>query len=151
MDVKSAFLNGELQEEVFVTQPPRFIVEGEEGKFLRLTKALYGLRQAPQAWYAKLDTVLVALGFHHSESEHALYMRGGGQWHQRQLIIGVYVDDLVITGVDNTAQLLHWAGGESRRQWSHGEPKGVCFEDIGSRDGGMQSKPHSNRESFKAE
>jgi hypothetical protein len=82
MDVKSAFLNGELQEEAFVTQPPGFVVEGEEGKVLRLTKVMYGLRQTPRAWYAKLDAILIALGFHRSESEHAVYMRGGGQRHQ---------------------------------------------------------------------
>jgi hypothetical protein len=79
MDVKLAFLNGELQEEVFITQPPGFIVEGEEGKVLRLLKVLYGLRQAPRAWYTKLDAVLAVLGFHCSESAHAMYMRGGGQ------------------------------------------------------------------------
>jgi hypothetical protein len=100
MDVKSAFLNGELQEVVYVVQPPGFVVAGEKTKVLRLSKALYGLRQAPRAWYAKLDTVLLALGFHHSESEHAVYMRGGGQRHQHRLIVGVYVDDLVITGGD---------------------------------------------------
>jgi hypothetical protein len=100
MDVKSAFLNGELQEVVYVAQPPGFVVAGEKTKVLRLSKALYGLRQAPRAWYAKLDTVLLALGFYHGESEHAVYMRGGGQRHQHRLIVGVYVDDLVITDGD---------------------------------------------------
>ncbi|KAF0888371.1 hypothetical protein E2562_014193 [Oryza meyeriana var. granulata] len=71
MDVKSAFLNGELIEEVYVRQPPGFTVAGHEDKVLRLDKALYGLRQAPRAWNAKLDETLVALGFSHSASEHA--------------------------------------------------------------------------------
>lgn len=95
MDVKSAFLNGDLQEVVYVTQPPGFIVAGEEHKVLRLSKALYGLRQAPRAWYAKLDTSLVALGFQRSESEHAVYIRGVSK---HRLVVGVYVDDLIITG-----------------------------------------------------
>ncbi|KAF0917106.1 hypothetical protein E2562_016912 [Oryza meyeriana var. granulata] len=78
MDVKSAFLNGELIEEVYVRQPPGFAVVGHEDKVLRLDKALYGLRQAPRAWNAKLDETLVALGFSHSASEHAVYARSKG-------------------------------------------------------------------------
>ncbi|KAF0922593.1 hypothetical protein E2562_039506, partial [Oryza meyeriana var. granulata] len=78
MDVKSAFLNGELIEEVYVRQPPGFTVAGHEDKVLRLDKALYGLRQAPRAWNAKLDETLVALGFSHSASEHAVYARSKG-------------------------------------------------------------------------
>ncbi|KAF0888781.1 hypothetical protein E2562_017781 [Oryza meyeriana var. granulata] len=78
MDVKSAFLNGELIEEVYVRQPPGFTVAGHEDKVLRLDKALYGLRQAPRAWNAKLDETLVTLGFNHSASEHAVYARGKG-------------------------------------------------------------------------
>ena len=55
MDVKTTLLNGELIEEVYVEQPPGFIVKGAEHKVLRLQRALYGLRQAPRAWNAKLD------------------------------------------------------------------------------------------------
>ena len=99
MDVKSAFLNGELREEVHVTQPLGFVVAGKERKVLRLIKALYGLRQAPRAWYAKLDASLASLGFLCSTSEHAVYTRGK---NSHRLIVGVYVDDLVITGEDIT-------------------------------------------------
>jgi hypothetical protein len=62
----------------------------------RLHKALYGLRQAPRAWNIKLDTVLQALGFTRSESEYVVYTRGEGKL---RLLLGVYVDDLVVTGV----------------------------------------------------
>jgi hypothetical protein len=58
MDVKSAFLNDDLKEEVYVHQPPGFAIPDKEGKVLRLRKALYGLRQAPRAWNAKLDSTL---------------------------------------------------------------------------------------------
>ena len=60
MDVKSAFLNGDLAEVVYVAQPPDFVVAGAEQKVLRLQKVLYGLRQAPWAWNEKLHTTLRA-------------------------------------------------------------------------------------------
>ncbi|KAF0934128.1 hypothetical protein E2562_022818 [Oryza meyeriana var. granulata] len=78
MDVKSAFLNGELAEEVYVQQPPGFAVDGQEHKVYRLPKALYGLRQAPRAWNVKLDDSLMSLGFQRSITEHAVYMRSEG-------------------------------------------------------------------------
>ncbi|RLN40738.1 hypothetical protein C2845_PM01G40940 [Panicum miliaceum] len=101
MDVKLAFLNGVLEEEVYVTQPPGFIVPGQEGKVLRLKKALYGLRQAPRAWNVRLDATLKNLGFEQSAHEHAVYGHGHGG---ARLLIGVYVDDLVITG-SNPAEI----------------------------------------------
>jgi hypothetical protein len=95
MDVKSAFLNGDLKEEVYVHQPPGFAIPGKEGKVLRLRKALYGLRQAPRAWNAKMDSTLKEMGFEQSPHEAAIYRRGSGG---KALLVGVYVDDLVITG-----------------------------------------------------
>jgi hypothetical protein len=97
MDVKSAFLNGELSEEVYVIQPPGFVQEGEEEKVLRLDKALYGLCQAPRAWNIKLDHSLCEIGFKKSRCEHGVYARGHGT---SRLLVGVYVDDLIITGSD---------------------------------------------------
>lgn len=97
MDVKSAFLNGELTEEVYVVQPPGFEVEGAEDKVYRLDKAMYGLRQAPRAWNTKLDATLKKIGFEQSPLEHGLYARGTGRG---RLLVGVYVDDLVIVGGD---------------------------------------------------
>jgi hypothetical protein len=93
MDVKSTFLNGDLTEEVYVSQPPGFINRGQEGKVLKLHKALYGLRQAHRAWNAKLDVELKRLGFRKCKIEHGLYTR---EVDQNILIIGVYVDDLII-------------------------------------------------------
>lgn len=95
MDVKSAFLNGELEEDVYVVQPPGFVDEGNPAKVLKLRKSLYGLKQAPRAWNAKLDESLNSLNFVRSATEHAVYTRGSGS---SRLIVGVYVDDLLITG-----------------------------------------------------
>ncbi|WVZ83397.1 hypothetical protein U9M48_030555 [Paspalum notatum var. saurae] len=89
MDVKSAFLNGELAEEVYVAQPPSFITAKHK------RKALYGLKQAPRAWNAKLDASLQELGFARSSCEHGLYTRGV---KQSRLVVGIYIDDLIITG-----------------------------------------------------
>lgn len=95
LDVKSAFLNGELQEVVYVTQPEGFVMKNSERLVYRLFKALYGLRQAPRAWYARLSKYLETLGFTKCPYEHAVYTkREGGE----ALVIGVYVDDLLVTG-----------------------------------------------------
>jgi hypothetical protein len=63
LDIKTAFLNGDLHEEVYVTQPHGFVQKGAENKVCKLKKALYGLKQAPRAWYEKIDAYLDAQGF----------------------------------------------------------------------------------------
>jgi hypothetical protein len=98
MDVKSAFLNGDLQEEVYVQFPPGFSDPTVQGKVLKLRKALYGLKQAPKAWNARLDQELYKLGFVRSVEENAVYKKGTGR---SLLLVGVYVDDLIICGPDS--------------------------------------------------
>jgi len=95
LDVKTAFLNGELEEEVYVSQPEGYAVRGKERKVYKLSKALYGLKQAPRAWNIKLDRSLKELGFIKCFSEQAVYKRGIGK---TAIILGVYVDDLIVTG-----------------------------------------------------
>jgi hypothetical protein len=75
LDVKSAFLNGVLEEEVYVEQPEGFISQGEENKVYRLKKALYGLKQAPRAWNARIDDYLQQNGFIKCPYEHSVYMK----------------------------------------------------------------------------
>jgi hypothetical protein len=72
-----------------------FIVKGAEHRVLRLHKVLYELRQAPREWNAKLDTTLGEHGFTRCIAEHALYTRRQGK---EELIVDVYVDDLIVTG-----------------------------------------------------
>jgi hypothetical protein len=108
MDVKSAFLNDDLHEEVYVEQPTDFIVAGKEHKVFKLKKALYELHQVPRACNAKLDDTLLPLGFRRTPSEHAIYVRRNCNV---QLVVGVYVDNLIITGLAATTS------GRSRRRW----------------------------------
>ena len=94
LDVKSAFLNGVLQEEIYVEQPDGFVIQGEEDKVYLLQKALYRLKQAPRAWYSRIDDHLLNLGFVKSLSEATLYIR---LKDDDILIMSLYVDDLLIT------------------------------------------------------
>jgi len=96
LDVKSAFLNGPLEEVVFVSQPPGFEIAGKEDMVYKLHKALYGLKQAPRAWNKKIDQVLIQIGFRKCSVEFGVYVQklsDGGT-----VIICLYVDDLLITG-----------------------------------------------------
>jgi transposase InsO family protein len=92
-DVKSAFLNGELIEEVYVEQPRGFEVKGKEDCVYKLTKALYGLKQAPRAWYSKIDSYFINSGFERSKSEPNLYVKKGEKGEL--LIVCLYVDDMI--------------------------------------------------------
>ncbi|CAI7811514.1 unnamed protein product [Closterium sp. NIES-53] len=91
MDVTTAFLNGVLEEEIFMAQPEGF--DDGSGRVLRLKKALYGLKQAPRQWYLKLRGVLEEIGFTPSTADHSLFMLGEGK--QRSFMV-VYVDDILI-------------------------------------------------------
>lgn len=100
-DVKSAFLKSDL-DEVYVVQPPGFVRDGAESNVLSLHKALYSLRQPPHAWNAELDSSLAAFDFDKCPSEHAVYMRSAAG---ERLLVGVYVDDLIVTGGDRWLQV----------------------------------------------
>lgn len=96
LDVKSAFLNGKLEEEIYVEQPLGFVTQGEEEKVYRLQKALYGLKQAPRAWYSNIDGYFTGNGFNKSKNEPTLYVKCKGT--SDILIVALYVDDLIFTG-----------------------------------------------------
>jgi hypothetical protein len=93
LDVKSAFLHGELNEDVFVDQPQGFIKRGEEHKVYKLRRALYGLKQAPRAWYSRIEGYFIKEGFEKCYCEHTLFVKtkDGG----KILIVSLYVDDLI--------------------------------------------------------
>ncbi|KAG8489820.1 hypothetical protein CXB51_017861 [Gossypium anomalum] len=97
VDVNNAFLNGDLTDEVFMQQLSSYVQLGPNGEQLvcRLTKALYGLRQDPRAWFIKLRKFLVSSGFVISKSDASLFVRVSSEF---TLYVLVYVDDIVITG-----------------------------------------------------
>jgi hypothetical protein len=96
LDVKSGFLNGELKEEVYLTQPKGFVEQGKEHLVCKLNKALYGLKEAPRSWYEKKDSFFVQWGFMRSKSDPRLYTKFDEKGYL--VIISLYVDDLIITG-----------------------------------------------------
>jgi len=96
LDVKSAFLNGVLKEEVYVEQPEGFKVTNVGHKVYKLKKALYGLKQAPRAWSSEIDAYLSICKFKRSTSEATLYTRSDLEGNL--IIVSIYVDDIVYTG-----------------------------------------------------
>src|SRR3989337_828922 len=97
MDVKTAFLNGELKEEIYMDQPDGFVIPGQEEKVCKLLKSLYGLKQAPKQWHEKFNTTLTSVGFFVNEADTCVYYRyGGGEG----VILCLYVDDILIFGTN---------------------------------------------------
>ncbi|GAU28814.1 hypothetical protein TSUD_21510 [Trifolium subterraneum] len=96
MDVKCAFLNGPLDEEVYVVQPPGFTSKEDEFKVYKLHKALYGLKQAPRAWNKRIDKFLGDIDFRKCVTEHGVYVKNCAE--KGTIILCLYVDDLLITG-----------------------------------------------------
>jgi len=92
MDVKSAFLNGDLEEEVYIEPPDGFILGNDPNLVCRLKKALYGLKQAPRVWYYCLDKYLHQQGFSKGSADRNLYINIE---NEKLLILVVYVDDII--------------------------------------------------------
>ena len=95
MDIKSAFLNGFIDEEVYVKQPPGFEDPKHPNRVYKLSKALYGLKQAPRAWYARLKTFLLDHGYEMGCVDKTLFtLRRGNDY----LLVQIYVDDIIFGG-----------------------------------------------------
>lgn len=103
LDVNNAYLQGTLNEEVYMEQPPGFIDLDKRDYVSRLRKAIYGLKQAPRAWYTELKTYLMSVGFRNSLSDTSLFtLCRGNDW----VYLLVYVDDILITG-SNQSLITH--------------------------------------------
>ncbi|KAL7278680.1 hypothetical protein ACG7TL_007682 [Trametes sanguinea] len=99
MDVKTAFLNGDLEEEIYMEQPEGWVVRGKENYVCLLKKAIYGLKQASRQWNLKIHKSLLDLGFTRTYSDAGVYVyrRQGGE---KVTIVVLYVDDLLLLGDD---------------------------------------------------
>ena len=97
MDVKTTFLDGIIEEEVYIEQPQGFEISGKECHVCRMKKALYGLKHAPRAWYSKIDGYLMILGFTKIYWDPNLYYKF---FDGDPLILVLYVDNMFLTRVE---------------------------------------------------
>ncbi|GKB87465.1 retrovirus-related pol polyprotein from transposon TNT 1-94 [Tanacetum coccineum] len=109
MDVKSAFLNGFINEEVYVAQPPGFIDFAKPNHVYRLKKALYGLKQAPKAWYDRLKAFLIKHDYTMGMVDNTLFTK---KKDSNLIIVQIYVDDIIFGSTcqelcDDFAKIMH--------------------------------------------
>jgi len=95
LDVKTAFLHGDLEEDLYMIQPEGFIAQGQENLVCKLRKSLYGLKQAPRQWYKKFDSFMHRIGFKRCEADHCCYVKS---FDNSYIILLLYVDDMLIAG-----------------------------------------------------
>ncbi|CAN0884979.1 Retrovirus-related Pol polyprotein from transposon TNT 1-94, partial [Linum grandiflorum] len=100
MDVKTAFLNGELNEEIYMVQPPGCSTPETFNKVCKLKKSLYGLKQAPKQWFEKFNTTVSEFGFKSNGSDTCVYTKFFGD---SLVIVCLYVDDMLIFSTDLSA------------------------------------------------
>ncbi|GJV42668.1 zinc finger, CCHC-type containing protein [Tanacetum coccineum] len=98
MDVKTAFLNGDLDVEIYMKQPEGFVMPGHESKVCKLKKSLYGLKQAPKQWQQKFEYVVLSNGFSLNQADKCVYSKFDASG--KGVIICLYVDDMLIFGTD---------------------------------------------------
>ena len=100
LDVSNAFLNGALDEDIYMEQPPGFVAQGESRSLVcKLKKSLYGLKQSPRAWFSCFSSSLGRFGLKRCLVDHSVFYR---HTSHGCILLVVYVDDIVITGSDST-------------------------------------------------
>jgi hypothetical protein len=97
LDVKTAFLHGDLEEEIYMQQPEGFSVKGKGKLVCKLTKSLYGLKQAPRQWYKKFDGFMQRHGYNKCNADHCCYFK---RFESSYIILLLYVDDMLVAGPD---------------------------------------------------
>ena len=110
LDVTTAFLNGKLEEMVYMRQPEGFVVEGTENLVCRLKRSIYGLKQSSRCWNSTIDGYLKQLGFLQTNSDPCEYIAGV----MEVTVVGVYVDDIVVA-CKSEAKLKEFKQGLCRK------------------------------------
>ena len=100
MDVKTVFLNGQLDETIYMVQPDGFVAKGQEEKVCCLHRSIYGLKQASRSWNQKFDQAIKTFGFEQNVDEPCVYKR---IQEKKVVFLILYVDDILIIGNDVTA------------------------------------------------
>jgi aspartate carbamoyltransferase regulatory subunit len=99
LDVKTAFLHGELEEDIYMNQPKGFVIPGEENLVCRLKKSRYGLKQSPRQWYKRFDSSMLSHGFKRSDYDSYVYLK---IVNGSAIYLLLYVDDMLIAAKDKS-------------------------------------------------
>ena len=132
MDVKTAFLNGDLNEEVYMIQPEGFVANDSGKLVCRLKKSIYGLKQASRQWYLKFHSVVASYGFVENKVHQCIYCKVSGR---KFIFLILYVDDILLASSD--LDLLH----ETKRMLS----KNFDMKDLGEASFVLGIEIHRNR------
>lgn len=98
LDVKTAFLHGDLAEEIYMEQPEGFKIKDKEQLVCKLKKSLYGLKQAPRQWYKRFDSFMLDHGYKRTSADHCVYIQRFSD--DDFIILSLYVDDMLVVGKD---------------------------------------------------
>ena len=99
LDVKTAFLHGELEEDIYMDQPEGFVIPGKEHLVCKLKKSLYGLKQSPRQWYKRFDSFMLSRGFKRSNYDSCVYLK---TVNGSVIYLLLYVDDMLIAAKDKS-------------------------------------------------
>jgi hypothetical protein len=137
MDVKSAFLNGPIKEEVYVEQPPNFEDSEYPNHVYKLSKALYGLKQAPRAWYECLRNFLIANGFKVRKADPTLFTKTIAN---DLFVCQIYVDDIIFGSTNKSVSVSRPGGSLGPTSECRRVPQPRWVERVGEREGGKGAR-----------